>query len=107
MWISKDGHTWAYVCQMTSATELTNLWIDTQPPTGRTRSCQWWPSRGSASAATRWHPWAWTTGAGAEPHPDLPQHDALGLATQAELDAHAATSHGGTHPDLATHEGWG
>ena len=32
-------------------------------------------------------------------------HTAMaGLATQAELDAHAATAHGGSHPDLAAHD---
>jgi hypothetical protein len=37
-------------------------------------------------------------------HPDLASHDLLGLATQAELDTHAATPHGGgVHPDEATH----
>lgn len=40
-------------------------------------------------------------------HPNLATHDALGLATQAELDAHAATSHGSAHPDLATHDALG
>ncbi len=37
-------------------------------------------------------------------HPDLAGHDALGLATQAELNAHAATTHGTAHPDLAAHD---
>lgn len=37
------------------------------------------------------------------PHPDLAAHDTLGLATQAELDAHAATA-GHTHPNLAAHD---
>lgn len=37
-------------------------------------------------------------------HPDLAAHDTLGLATQAELDTHAAGPHGGTHPDLAAHD---
>jgi hypothetical protein len=32
----------------------------------------------------------------ASTHPDLATHDTLGLATQAELDAHAATTHGGS-----------
>jgi hypothetical protein len=32
---------------------------------------------------------------GSAAHPDLATHDTLGLATQAELDAHAATSHAG------------
>jgi hypothetical protein len=31
-------------------------------------------------------------------HPDLATHDALGLATQAELDTHAGTPHGGSSP---------
>lgn len=30
------------------------------------------------------------------PHPNLAAHDALGLATQAELDTHAASPHGGS-----------
>lgn len=37
-------------------------------------------------------------------HPDLAVHNTLGLATQVELDDHAATAHGGTHPDLTTHD---
>jgi hypothetical protein len=38
-------------------------------------------------------------------HPGAAEHDLLGLATQAELDAHAALPHGGgAHPDLAGHD---
>lgn len=40
---------------------------------------------------------------GTSTHPDLASHDSLGLATQAELNAHAATT-GHTHPDLAAHD---
>lgn len=38
-------------------------------------------------------------------HPNLASHDALGLATDVELAAHAEDEelHGGTHPDLAAH----
>jgi hypothetical protein len=46
-------------------------------------------------------------GHGGGAHPDLPTHDALGLATDAELAAHAAGPHGGAHPDLATHDALG
>lgn len=35
-------------------------------------------------------------------HPDLPAHDALGLATDTELAAHAATPHGGASPGSGT-----
>lgn len=38
-------------------------------------------------------------------HADLAAHDVLGLATQAELDAHAASGH--THPNLAAHDSLG
>ena len=89
---------------------------------------------------SKWATWngsawneTWTTSGGA--HPDLATHDTLGLATQAELDAHAAAddphagyvreadanwtdltdagettlhSHaGGSHPDLAAHDALG
>jgi hypothetical protein len=40
-------------------------------------------------------------------HPGLEGHDALGLATQEELDAHAATAHGGSHPNLGEHDALG
>jgi hypothetical protein len=40
-------------------------------------------------------------------HPDLATHDTMGLATDAELAAHAAGPHGGAHPDLATHDALG
>lgn len=43
---------------------------------------------------------------GGSAHPDLASHDALGLATQAELDTHAATA-GHTHPNLAAHDSLG
>lgn len=49
--------------------------------------------------------WVELTGAGAA-HPNLATHDALGLATDAELATHAATS-GHTHPNLATHDALG
>jgi len=37
--------------------------------------------------------------AGGGSHPDLATHDSLGLATDADLAAHAATPHAGDHPD--------
>ena len=37
----------------------------------------------------------WQEMGGGGAHPDLAAHDTLGLATQAELNAHAATPHGG------------
>ncbi len=46
-------------------------------------------------------------GGGTGTHPGLTDHDALGLATQAELDAHAGSPHGGTHPDLPAHDALG
>ena len=40
-------------------------------------------------------------------HPNLASHDALGLATQAELDAAVAGFVSGSHPNLAAHDGLG
>lgn len=66
------------------------------------------PQGGSAQAARRvqapLHP--------LEPiasHPDVAAHDALGLATEAELTAHAAGPHGGAsdHPDVLAHRALG
>lgn len=40
-------------------------------------------------------------------HPNLAAHDVLGLATDAELVAHAASQHGTAHPDLFAHDSLG
>lgn len=66
------------------------------------------PAPGTAGQVLTSDGTAWTASSPAEAtHPDLAAHDALGLATQAELDAHAATPHGSTHPDLASHDALG
>lgn len=56
------------------------------------------PGRQAQRASTTTAPVLNLAGGGGA-HPDLAAHDALGLATQAELNAHAVTAHAGDHPD--------
>ena len=58
----------------------------------------------SGTTLVRYHPDA---PAGVGSHPDASGHEAMGLAAQDALDAHAASPHGGgggDHPDLAAHD---